>query len=86
MPAAGRTTVFPRKDNIYEGKSSIPYDEARSNIWINREADPKKSERLRLWILHAIMGFIIGFIAFIMDRLETNLVAVNRNIAQYCID
>ena len=27
MPAIGKTLVFPREDNIYTHKESIPYDE-----------------------------------------------------------
>ena len=30
MPPAGRTLAFPRKDNMYKKKESIPYDEAQT--------------------------------------------------------
>jgi hypothetical protein len=33
MPAAGHTTEFPRKDNVYEHKESIPFDESKSLVW-----------------------------------------------------
>ena len=36
MSPIGHTTVFPRKDNIYEHKESIPFDETQSLVWKNR--------------------------------------------------
>ena len=35
---------------------------------------------------HAIMGIVIGIIAFFMDKLEDSLVTYNRKAAQAIID
>ena len=34
MNAVGFTTEFPRKDNIYKQKESIPFDESYAAIWL----------------------------------------------------
>jgi hypothetical protein len=36
MPAAGKTLIFPREDNMYMKKESIGYDEAFTKIWTER--------------------------------------------------
>jgi len=36
MNAIGKTCVFPRRDNIYKKKESLPYDEALTNVWRER--------------------------------------------------
>lgn len=36
MSAAGKTTEFPRVDNIFMKKESIPFDESQSIIWQER--------------------------------------------------
>ena len=36
MSALGHTTVFPREDNMYKSKESIPYDEEQSKVWKDR--------------------------------------------------
>ena len=75
MPNFGFTTVFPREDNVYEKKESLPYDEFRSLVWKDKSDKPsKKSREIRTWFVHAVVGAFIGFTAFIMDRLEEYLV------------
>ena len=44
MPAAGRTSKFPREDNYYETKDGIGYDEYDSPVWQVRSAEQGKSE------------------------------------------
>jgi len=41
MPAVGHTLEFPRKDNAYKKKESLPFDEIYSNVWKNRPANEK---------------------------------------------
>jgi len=33
MSPVGKTLNFPRRDNIYKKKESLPYDEVQSLIW-----------------------------------------------------
>ena len=33
MSAVGKTLKFPRKDNMYKKKESLPYDEVHSLVW-----------------------------------------------------
>jgi hypothetical protein len=42
MPNSGNTTEYPRKDNVYKKKESIPYDEHRSVVWKNKDELPSK--------------------------------------------
>lgn len=45
MPAAGHTTKFPRKDNVYKKKESLAFDESiYSNVWINRQKNVAEEE------------------------------------------
>ena len=36
MNPVGKTLSFPRLDNVYTHKESLPYDEAHSLIWRER--------------------------------------------------
>lgn len=37
MSADTNTKVFPREDNMYKKKESLPYDEAKSLVWKRSE-------------------------------------------------
>jgi hypothetical protein len=36
MAAVGKTFIFPREDNIFKKKESIPYDEVQTQVWRER--------------------------------------------------
>jgi hypothetical protein len=36
MATIGYTQEFPRRDNIYKHKESLPFDESQAEIWIQR--------------------------------------------------
>lgn len=83
MPNSGNTTEFPRKDNVYKKKESIPYDEHRSVVWKSKDDKPsKKSQEIRSWFVHALIGALIGITTFVMDIMEEFLVNQNRDWAQ----
>jgi chloride channel 7 len=69
MPGKGRTTIFPRIDNLYKKKESLPYDEAQTLVWVNRPHEHTK-EALKEWLAYALMGIAVGLTAFIMKIME----------------
>jgi len=72
MPGKGHTTEFPRKDNMYKKKESLPFDEAYSLIWINRPYN-ETQEAFKEWFAHMLIGVSVGFVAFLMKIMEENL-------------
>lgn len=72
MPSEGRTLEFPRKDNAYENKDSIPLDEYQSQIWLERPQDEFK-ENSKEWFAMALVGVSVGSMAFLLEELEENL-------------
>ena len=68
MSAIGKTLSFPRKDNIYKGKESIPYDEIQTQVW--RDRPRGNNEKTRQWKAYMFLGIIIGTIAFAMAKVE----------------
>jgi H+/Cl- antiporter ClcA len=73
MSAIGYTTVFPRKDNIYKHKESIPFDESQSEIWIQRPQDKFKESLVEWWVF-LLIGVCVGTIAFLMKMMEEKLI------------
>ena len=82
MPSVGKTFVFPRQDNIYEHKESIPYDEAQCKVWVDRPRQRQK-EHIREWTAYMLLGLCIGITAFIMVTIEEFL---SENIADITQD
>ena len=72
MSSVGSTTMFPRQDNLYRKKESIPFDESQALIWKDRPADVNK-EAVKEWLAYSVMGILIGTTAFIMKVLEEHL-------------
>ena len=69
MPAIGKTTEFPRKDNYYTKKESLPYDESQTKIWRNRERRYSR-EKVKEWIAYCLVGLFCGTVAFGMIHME----------------
>jgi len=61
--------MYPRKDNIYTHKSSFNFDMMRSKIFEDRNV---KGTEAYMWLAHAIIGFLVGTIAFFLTLLEDN--------------
>lgn len=72
MPAAGRTLAFPREDNYYRKKESLPFDEAQTRVWRSRP-QLRTSEAFKEWMAYLLLGFGIGFTGFCMDSMEEAL-------------
>ena len=73
MPAVGTTNYFPRKDNVFKKKESLPFDEAQAKIWLERPVEDVR-ETLREALALMMMGFFIGVVAFLMKRVEEFLI------------
>ena len=72
MSPVGHTIEFPRKDNIYKGKESLPYDEAHSIIWKDRPVN-ERLEAFKEWAAYAFIGLMVGATAFVMKVIEEEL-------------
>lgn len=73
MPGVGHTRVFPRQDNVYRKKESLPYDEADCLIWKNRPIDPRRETFIE-WFIYFLIGFLVGSTAFILKMIEEYLI------------
>lgn len=85
MPSVGKTLMFPREDNIYTHKESIPYDEVQCKVWQDRPCI-KKQDLFIEWKAYVILGFIVGTIAFGMavveEFLSDSIVEIMQHIIQ----
>ena len=73
MHAIGKTCVFPRRDNMYRKKESLPYDESLTNVWRERPSLETR-EQFMMWIAYSLVGVGVGLVAFGMEILEEHLV------------
>ena len=80
MSPIGHDTEFPRKDNAYKKKESLPFDEAQTVIWKERDIAP--NEDFLAWLAFILAGFCIGFTAFCMDTVEDFLIDLAVDNAQ----
>jgi len=84
MSAVGHDTVFPRKDNVFKKKESLPFDEAQSIVW--KEREPIANEEILRWLGFIVAGMLIGFTAFCMDKTEDFLIELAVKHTQSSID
>ena len=80
MNAIGKTCVFPRRDNQYKKKESLPYDEALANVWRERPCLETR-EAFMEWIAYGFVGVGVGVVAFIMEIVEEHLVHLTSSVA-----
>ena len=69
MSPVGKTLKFPRKDNLYKKKESLPYDEVQSNVWQTRPRQ-RKTDHSREWLAHFYVGIAVAIVAFMMEVVE----------------
>ena len=69
MSAVGKTLTFPRTDNIFKKKESLPFDEVDSLVWVDRPRQ-KKTEQSKEWFAHFLVGVLVGIVAFLMTIFE----------------
>jgi hypothetical protein len=59
--------IYPRKDNYFRTKQSLNFDAMRTKVYQNRK-DLKSHGQV--WVGHALLGFFVGFVAFMMSLCE----------------
>lgn len=71
---------YPRVDVIYKTKSSLDFMMISSNVYENRKKN--KLESGVRWVIHFIIAFVVGAIAFYMDIFEEYLMGWHLGITQ----
>ena len=69
---------YPRIDKVYEGKSSLNFECLNSKVYLERKHS--KFEEGYRWLVHLLMGLMIGVIAFIMTLFEDVLINLHGNL------
>jgi hypothetical protein len=72
--------IYPRKDVAYKGKASLDFTAIGAKVYLERKKG--KCEGLNRWVIHGIIGVVVGTIAFGMGLLEENLAAFHANYTQ----
>ena len=72
--------VYPRKDVVYKTKSSYNFETIRAKVYLDRKTSRRQD--FYRWLIHAIIGFLVGIIAFIMAYMEEALALLRSNITQ----
>ena len=62
--------VYPRKDKLFQIKSSYTFDSIKSRVYEERKDSKKGWEELNRWFVHGIIGFMLGGIAWSMGFCE----------------
>lgn len=75
---------YPRADNLYKSKSSLDFQLISANVYVNRKKN--KGESAARWIIHLIIGLVIGIIAFYMSIMEEELIDIKKEYTQKLID
>jgi len=84
MPGKGRTTVFPRSDNVYKKKESLPFDEAQSLVWQNRPVN-KTRETFIEWFMYFCAGVSVGCTAFVLKLIEEGLIHGTNAVVEHIL-
>jgi chloride channel 7 len=75
--------IYPRKDNYFRTKESLNFDAMRSKIY-QRRKDLKSHGQV--WVGHAILGFFVGFVAFMMSQCEEKIAEYRFHMTQHLLD
>ena len=71
---------YPRPDNTFMKFQSLDFQEYRSKIYETHETMQKKKKPMKtemlLWVVFAIIGILVGFIAFALAIAEEYLTEV----------
>ena len=77
MSADENTKKWPREDNMYKKKESLPFDESRSLVWlrseVNTHANSFNGQCIRFFV-YLIIGLSVGLCALAMARAEDSIV------------
>ena len=70
--------VYPRKDVAFKAKSSYNFETIRASVYLKR--DTSRLQDFNRWVIHAIIGLLVGVIAFIMAFMEEELAKLRSEI------
>ena len=66
---------YPRKDKVYQIKSSYNFETIKARVYLTRKKN--KLEELYRWLIHALIGFFVGLIAFLMGYAEEHVAEIH---------
>jgi chloride channel 7 len=75
---------YPRPDKVYQTKNSYNFEMMRSRIFVDRPYG--KLEPYTRWIIHALIGILVGSIAFFMNIVEEFFAHLRSETTQHMID
>jgi H+/Cl- antiporter ClcA len=75
---------YPRKDTVYRIKSSYNFETIKARVYINRLKG--HYEWVTAWGVHALIGVLIGSIAFLMGISEEHIADYHAEEAQHLIE
>ena len=75
--------VYPRNDVAFKAKGSYNFETIRSKVYLNRKKD--KLEELYRWLVHGVIGFFVGSIAFFMAMFEEEIALYHAEHTQHMI-
>ena len=78
-------SVYPRPDTAYQAKSSTDYQLSKSNIYQRFYPRGKKVD-IYAWLIFAIIGVIMGIMAFLVDVIVEKLVEWKWEFTQNLLD
>jgi hypothetical protein len=58
--------IYPRKDTVHTKKMSLNYDLMRTRIMRYRGSEKGAKQVICSWVVYAMTGWVIGFVASIM--------------------
>lgn len=76
--------VYPRKDNVFQGKKSLDFDCIRSKIFTDRKRD--NMTMFMEWVGFGIVGVLTGLTAAIMSNIEEKVTEFRRDRSDDMID
>ena len=79
--------LLTRTNKSYQKHTSVDFQSFKSQIWTSEEmAERDANDKLSLWLLFGLAGFLSGIAAFIIDILVDNLVFWKWSTAQMIIE
>ena len=79
MAMRGSIAIYPRPDVRFKGKKSVNFDMMRSQVFLGRPRPWYLN--LCKWVAYLLLGIFTGCTAFLMETLETTLVAQRGELA-----
>ena len=69
--------VYPRKDNVYQHKKSLDFQQIHAKIFADRKRD--SMDLLMEWIAFLLIGVFVGLTAACMSQAEETITNFRRN-------